>query len=115
MRAHVLGQVIIAHENAGAQSTAELLGPSVCLQVALQFIGAGEALAAEEPVADEGAVSTVPAQVGFQMRGLGVCFATAWDVTVVHVLPSAIVSTLAQLLSMNTVGAPTHSLSRASG
>lgn len=49
------------------------------------------------------------------MGGLGVGFATAGDVAVVHVLPPAVFSALAQLLSMDTVRAAAHSLAGASG
>lgn len=85
------------------------------LKVALQFIRACESLAAEEPVADEGPVPTVPSQVSLQMRGLGVGFAAAGDVAVVHVLPPAVIRALAQLFSMHAVRAATRSLAPASG
>lgn len=49
------------------------------------------------------------------MGGLGIGFATARDVTVVHVLPPAVVSALTQLLCMDTVRAAAHSLARTSG
>lgn len=49
------------------------------------------------------------------MGGLSVGFATARDVAVVHVLPPAVVSALAQLFSMDAVRAATHSLASASG
>ena len=49
------------------------------------------------------------------MGGLGVGFATARDVAVVHVFPPAVVSALAQLFSMDAVRAATHSLAGASG
>ena len=115
VRAHVLGQVVVAHEDARTQGAAELLGARVRLQVALQLVGAGEALAAEEPVADEGPVSAVPAQVGLQVGGLGVRFAASRNVTVVHVLPPPVVRALAQLLGVDAVGTPAHRLTRAPG
>lgn len=49
------------------------------------------------------------------MGGLGVGFATARDVAVVHVLPPAVVSALAQLFSMDAVRAAAHGLTSASG
>ena len=49
------------------------------------------------------------------MARLGVGFATAWDVEVVHVLPPGVVGTLAQLLCVDAVGTAAHSLSRAPG
>lgn len=110
MCAHVLGQVVITHEHSGAQSTAELFSAGVGLKVALQFIRACEPLAAEKPVTDEWPVPAVPPQVSLEMGGLGVGFATAGDVTVVHVLPPAVVCALSHLLSMDTVWAATHGL-----
>lgn len=115
VRAHVLGQVVIAHENPRAQCTAELLGTSVRLKVALQFIGARESLATEEPVADKRPIPAVPSQVSLQMGGLGVGFAAAGDVAVVHVLPPAVVSALAQLFSVDAVRAATRRLAGTSG
>lgn len=113
--AHVLGQVVIAHEHTGAHGAAELLGAGVRLQVSLKFVGASEALAAEEPVADKGPVPAVPAQVGLQVGGLGVGLAAARDVAVVHVFPPVVVSALAHLLGVDTVWAPAHRLARAPG
>lgn len=110
MCAHVFGQVVVTHENSGAESAAKLLGTSVCLQVALQFIGARESLAAEEPVADKWPVSTMPAQVSLQVGGLGVGFATSRDVAVVHVLGPAVLSALPHLLGLDAVRAPAQSL-----
>lgn len=49
------------------------------------------------------------------MGGLGVCFAATRDVAVMHVLPPAVVSALAQLFSMDAVRAATRSLAAASG
>lgn len=115
VRAHVLGQVVIAHEHPRAQCAAELLGTGVRLKVALQFIGARESLAAEEPVADKRPVPAVPSQVSLQMGGLGVGFAAAGDVAVVHVLPPAVVGALAQLFSVDAVRAATRCLAGTSG
>lgn len=115
MCAHVLGQVIIAHKNSGAQCTAELLGSSVRLQVALQFIGAREPLPTEKPVADKWPVPAVPAKVRLQMGGFSIGFATARDVAVMHVLPPAVISALTQLFCMDTVRAAAHCLTCASG
>lgn len=83
--------------------------------MSLQFIRAREPLATEQPVADERPVSAVPAQVSLQMGGLGVGFATAGDVAIVHVLPPAVVSALAHLLSVDAIRAAAHSLAAASG
>lgn len=83
--------------------------------MALQFVRACEPLPAEEPVADEGPIPTVPSQVGLQVGGLGIGFATARDVTVVHVLPPAVVGALAHLLGVDAIRAAAHSLASTSG
>lgn len=83
--------------------------------MALQLIGAGESFAAEEPVADERPIAAVPSQVGLQVGGLRVGFATAGDVAVVHVLPPGVVGTLAQLFGVDAVGTAAHGLSRTPG
>lgn len=58
--------------------------------VSLQLVAPGEALPAEHPVADEGPLTTVPAQVGPQVGRLSVNFAAADDVTyVLLLLPQA--------------------------
>lgn len=83
--------------------------------MALQFIRARESFAAEEPVADKRPVAAVPPQVCLQVGGLGVGFAAAWDVAVVHVLPPAVIGALTQLFGMDAVRAAAHSLAGASG
>lgn len=83
--------------------------------MALQLIGASEPFAAEEPVADKRPIAAVPSQVGLQVGGLGVGFAAAWDVAVVHVLPPGVVGALAQLLRVDAVGAAAHGLGGAPG
>lgn len=52
----------------------------VCPPVSLELVAPGESLPAEHPVADEGSLSTVPAEVGSQVRRLSVHLATASDV-----------------------------------
>lgn len=77
----VLGEVIAPHEPFATLLTPEALLPGVCAQVPLKLVGAGEAFAAEQPVADEGPLPGVPAQVRLQVRGLLVHFAALGDVT----------------------------------
>lgn len=102
----VLGEVVVPHEDPVADGAGELLGARVGLEVSLELVGAGEALAAEEPVADEGPVAAVPAEVGLQVRGLDVGFATAGDVAVVEMLPLAVlVDTGPQPLCLHAVRA----------
>lgn len=58
--------------------------------VSLQLVAPGEALPAEHPVADEGPLTTVPAQVGPKVGRLAVNFAAADDVAyVLLLLPQA--------------------------
>lgn len=54
--------------------------------MSLQFIGAGEAFATEEPVAYKRSLTRMPAQVSTQVTGLSVHFVAAGDVTDVLLL-----------------------------
>lgn len=56
----------------------------VCPAVPLKLVAPREAFSAEDPVADEGPLSGVPAQVSSQVRRLAVDFPAALHVT--HVL-----------------------------
>lgn len=58
----------------------------VCPPVSLQLVAPGEPLAAEDPVADEGPLAGVPAQVGPQVGRLAVHLAAAFHVTDVLLL-----------------------------
>lgn len=58
----------------------------VCPPVSLQLVAPGEPLAAEDPVADEGPLAGVPAQVGPQVGRLAVHLAAALHVTDVLLL-----------------------------
>lgn len=86
VRLHVLRQMIRTHESLVADRTRESLFAGVGPQVPLEFIGTGEAFAAEEPVADEGSFAGVPTEMGFQVGGFAVDLAAAGDVTTVDVL-----------------------------
>ena len=81
----VLGQVIRAHESLVADGAREPLLARVRPQMSLELVGAGEPLAAEEPVADEGPLTRVPPQMRLQVGGLAVHLATAGDVAAVDV------------------------------
>ncbi len=81
----VFTEVIAAHKSLVADRTGEPLLAGVRPQVALQFVGAGEPLAAEEPVADERSLAGVPSEVRLQVRGLVVDLAAAGNVTAVLV------------------------------
>ena len=81
----VFTEVIAAHKSLVADRTGEPLLAGVRPQVALQFVGAGEPLAAEEPVADERSLAGVPSEVRLQVRGLVVDLAAAGNVTAVQV------------------------------
>ena len=64
VRLDVLGQVVGAHEALVADGAGEALLARVRPQVALQFVGAREAFAAEQPIADERPLARVPTQMG---------------------------------------------------
>ena len=51
----------------------------------LELVGAREALAAKQPIADERPLARVPAQMGLQVRRLAVDFAATGDVAAVDV------------------------------
>lgn len=80
VRFEVLAEVIAAHEPLGAAGAREALLAGVRLQMALQLVGAREALAAEHPRAGERALAGVPAQVRLQVRRLAVYLGAAGHV-----------------------------------
>lgn len=67
MGALVFAQVVTPGKALGAEQAGELFLPGVSAHVAFQLVRTGEPLAAEEPVADEGPLTRVPAQVGLQV------------------------------------------------
>lgn len=58
----------------------------MCPPVSLQLVAPGEPLPTEHPVADEGSLSAVPAQVGSEVRRLAVNLAAAGNVAYVLLL-----------------------------
>ncbi len=85
VRLNVLGEVVGAHEALVADGAGKALLTRVGPQVPLQFVGPGETLAAEQPVADKGPLARVPTKVSFQVRRLAVDLAAARDVARVNV------------------------------
>lgn len=63
--------------------------------VSLELVGAGEALSTEEPLANEGPLAGVPAQVGPQVRRLPIYLVAARYVA--HVLPTLVLATPARV------------------
>lgn len=112
---HVLAQVVASHEDPVANRAGELFGSRVGLKVPLQLIRAGEALPTKQPIADKGAVATVPPQVGLQVRCLGIGLATARDVAVVEVLLLGVVRALAHPFGLLAIRAPAGGLARTPG
>lgn len=110
---HMFAEVVTPHEDPAAHGAGELLGACVGLEVSLELIRPGEALAAEKPVADKGAVPTVPPQVGLQVGRLGISLATSRNVAVVKVLLLGTVWARSYPLSFLAVWAAAHSLTRA--
>ncbi len=70
VRFYVLLEVVATHEAFVAGRAGEAFFSRVRAQMALQLVRTEEAFAAEEPVADEGALAGVPAQVRLQVRHL---------------------------------------------
>ncbi len=81
----VFSKMVRAHESLITDGAGESLLSCVCAQMPLKLVGAREALPAKEPVADEGPLAGVPAQMGLKMGSLPVHLAAAGDVTVVKV------------------------------
>lgn len=85
MRPDVFVQVVAASKLLVADGTGESLVTRMSPHVSLQFIGAGESLPAEQPIADEWTLTCVPVQVRLQVRCLAVDLAAARDVAAVLV------------------------------
>lgn len=79
----MLRQVITAHEFLLAHAADELLLAGVGAFVAGKLVGAGEALVAVLPLADEWSFAGVNALVSLQVAGLEVVFATVWVLALV--------------------------------
>lgn len=84
----MFAEMVAAHETLVADGAGEALLSGVGAEVPLELIGAGEPLTAEEPIANEGSLPRVPAQVSLQMRRLAVYFAAAGDMAAVQTFPS---------------------------
>lgn len=80
----MFAQVVAPSKALIAKQTGEFLFPRVGAHVTLQLVRASEALPAEEPVAHEGPLARVPAQVSLQVRGLAVDLSAAGNVAAVH-------------------------------
>jgi len=109
---HVFAEVIGTHESLVADRAGEPLLARVGPQVALEFVGAGEPLAAEKPIADERALARVPAQMGLQVGRLAVDFAAAGDVATVDVALAQMSASRAQTIRLLAVGAVASGPSR---
>lgn len=82
----MLGEMITAHETLSTVCAHESLFSSMGAKMSLKLIGTREALATEQPVADEGTFTRMPSKMRLEMRGLPVDFPAAWDVTDVLLL-----------------------------
>ena len=78
-------KMITPHEPLVADRARKPLVSTVRAQVSLQLVTASEALPAEQPVADEGPLARVPAQVRLQVRRLVVDLSASGDVAAVDV------------------------------
>lgn len=99
----VLRQVVAAHKAPQALSALEALLPCVGALVPLQLVRAREALSAKEPLANEGPLAGVPAQVGSQVGRLPVHLVAARYVA--DVLPALVLAAPAFPLSAVWTGA----------
>ena len=81
----VFWQVVWAHESLVADGAGETFLPGVGPQVPLQFVTPGKPLSTKQPVANKGALSGVPPQMGLQVGGLAIDLAATGDVTTVNV------------------------------
>ena len=100
---HVFVQMVRSHESFITDGTCKPFFAGVRAQVSLKLVRSGEALAAEEPIADEGPLAGVPPQVRLQVRRLPVDLAAAGNVTAVDVLLQTGRSRRAQPLRLLTV------------
>lgn len=86
MRPNVLREMVTSHETFVAFQTLESFLACVRPSMPLQLIGPGEALPTKQPIADKWSLSSVPPQVGSQMRRLAIDFIATWNVTDVLLL-----------------------------
>ena len=105
--------MVRAHKLLVAQRTGESLLAGVCAEVTLKLVRACETLPAEEPVADEGPLAGVPAEVGLQVGALVVDLSTAGDVARVDALLAEVErSSRAEPLRLGAVGTVARGASR---
>lgn len=83
---HVLRQMVRSHKSLVAYWTGETFLTSVRPEMPLEFVRPGEALPAEQPIADERPLSRVPAQMRLQVRRLTVNLPATGNVATVDVL-----------------------------
>lgn len=96
-------QVIAPHESLWTFGAAETLFTSVRPPVPLQLIRASKALAAEDPVANKRPFTSVPAQVGSQVRGLAINLATIWKMANMLLLPQSAIAILSRIHAADAV------------
>jgi len=79
VRLDVLVEVITARESLAALRTHKSFLSCVSSKMALKLVRSGEGFRAENPSAGEGSFPRMPSKMSFQVRGLAVDFAAAWD------------------------------------
>ena len=104
VRLDVFAEVVTAHESLVAHGAGEALLSRVRAQMTLQLIRARESLATEEPVADKGSLTGVPAEVSLQVRRLVVHLAAAGDVAAVDIALPESLTRRPQAVSLLAVG-----------
>lgn len=83
----MLAQVVAAHKPLVAHRTREALLTGVRAQVPLELVGARKPLAAEQPIAHERPLTSVPPQVRLQVRRFAIHLTTARDVAAMQAFP----------------------------
>jgi hypothetical protein len=81
-------------------------------QVTLKLVGSRESFAAEQPIANEGALACVPSQMGFEVACLSINLPASGNVTAVDVFLSKMHPGWAKTLGFLTIGAVASCSSR---
>lgn len=105
----MLAEMIATGKTLAAKETREFFLPRVGTDVPFQLVGTGEPFAAEKPVADEGTLARVPAQVGLQVGRFAVHLPASRNVAAMNWLSSGSSRTpqTLQLLAIRTIAGRT--------
>lgn len=87
---NVFSQMVATHETLVAYWARKAFLTRVRTQMPLQFVGASEALATEQPIADKWPFAGVPAQMSLQMTGFTIHFAATGNMATVNITLSQV-------------------------